>query len=83
MKKNIMDKGVPEEKIEVISNWIDTEKVQPVSKENNRLYDEFGISRDKFLVVYAGNFGAAQGADVVLEAAGLLENEKDIISPKR
>lgn len=78
MKKNIMDKGVPEEKIEVISNWIDTEKVQPVSKENNRLYDEFGISRDKFLVVYAGNFGAAQGADVVLKTAKLLENESDI-----
>lgn len=78
MKKNIMDKGVPEEKIEVISNWIDTEKVQPVSKENNRLYEEFGISRDKFLVVYAGNFGAAQGADVVLKAAKLLENESDI-----
>lgn len=78
MKKNIMDKGVPEEKIEVISNWIDTEKVQPVSKENNRLYNEFGISKDKFIVVYAGNFGAAQGADVVLKAAKLLENEQDI-----
>ena len=78
MKKNIMDKGVPQEKIEVISNWIDTDKVQPVSKENNRLYDEFGISKDKFLIVYAGNFGAAQGADVVLKTAKLLENETDI-----
>ena len=78
MKKNIMDKGVPEEKIEVISNWIDTDKVQPVLKQDNGLYDEFGISRDKFLVVYAGNFGAAQGADVVIETAKLLEGEKDI-----
>lgn len=78
MKTNIMQKGVSEEKIELISNWIDTEKVKPVSKEDNGLYDEFGIAKDKFLVVYAGNFGAAQGADVVLRAAELLK-DNDVI----
>lgn len=78
MKRNIMEKGVPEDKITVISNWIDTEEVQPVSKENNRLYEEFGISRDKFTVLYAGNFGAAQGADVVLKAAEALRENEDI-----
>lgn len=78
MKKNIMQKGVPEEKIELISNWIDTEKVKPVSKEDNGLYDEFGIAKDKFIVVYAGNFGAAQGADVVLRAAELLKDDADV-----
>lgn len=78
MKKNIMQKGVPEEKIELISNWIDTEKVKPVSKEANGLYDEFGIAKDKFIVVYAGNFGAAQGADVVLRTAELLKDDADV-----
>lgn len=78
MKKNIMQKGVPEEKIELISNWIDTEKVKPVSKEDNGLYDEFGIAKDKFIVVYAGNFGAAQGADVVLRTAELLKDDADV-----
>lgn len=78
MKRNIMEKGVPEEKITVVSNWIDTEEVQPVSKENNRLYEEFGISRDKFTVLYAGNFGAAQGADVVLKAAEALQDQEDV-----
>ena len=78
MKRNIMEKGVAEEKITVVSNWIDTEEVQPVSKENNRLYEEFGISRDKFTVLYAGNFGAAQGADVVLKAAEALQDQEDV-----
>ncbi len=77
-KRNIMAKGVPEDKIIVVSNWIDTDAVQPVEKENNTLYDEFGISRDKYIVVYAGNFGAAQGADVVLKAAEKLKDEADI-----
>ena len=79
MKRNIMAKGVPEEKVEVISNWIDAELVQPVAKEDNRLFEEFGIDREKFTVVYAGNFGAAQGADVVLEAAKLLPDVQFVI----
>jgi len=79
MKRNIVAKGVPEEKIEVISNWIDTDAVQPVAKSENCLFEEFGIQRDKFTVVYAGNFGAAQGADVVLEAAKLLPEVQFVI----
>ncbi len=78
MKKNIMDKGVPEDKVVVVSNWIDTDETKPVAKENNRLFEEFNLSRDKFTVVYAGNFGKAQGADVVLRAAELLRDNDGI-----
>lgn len=79
MADNIREKGVPDEKIRVVSNWIDTEAIQPVKKEDNRLFDEFGIDKEKFTVVYAGNFGAAQGADVVLEAAKLLPDVQFVI----
>ena len=78
MKRNIMEKGVSEDKIIVVSNWIDTEAVRPVPKEENRLFEEFGISRDKFTVLYAGNFGKAQGADVILQAAELLKEQEHI-----
>lgn len=78
MKRNILEKGVPEEKIVVVSNWIDTEATKPVAKEENRLYDEFGIDKNKFTVLYAGNFGKAQGADVVLQTAELLKDNNDI-----
>lgn len=78
MKRNILEKGVPEEKIAVVSNWIDTEATKCVAKEDNRLFEEFDIPRDKFIVLYAGNFGKAQGADVVLEAAEKLKDNKDI-----
>ena len=78
IKKNIMGKGVPEEKITVISNWIDTEEVKPIPKTENVLYEEFGISRDKFTVVYAGNVGKAQGAGVILDAAKLLYDRQDL-----
>lgn len=77
-KKNIMEKGVPEEKITVISNWIDTERIFPVNREENAVVQAFGIDPQKFIVVYAGNFGAAQGAEVVIDAAELLKDKEDI-----
>lgn len=71
-KKNIMAKGVSEEKIEVIYNWVDEKAVQPVAKEENPLFEEFGLSREKFTVVYAGNLGNAQNISIIVDAARLL-----------
>lgn len=69
IKENIKAKGVPEEKIVVIPNWIDTDAVRPVRRDENKLFDELGIDRDKFIVVYAGNLGMAQGIDTLIDAA--------------
>ena len=77
-KKNIMAKGVPEEKIVVIYNWVDENAVVPVAKADNPLYEEFGISRDKFHVVYAGNLGNAQNIDVIIDASAKLRSREDI-----
>lgn len=77
-KRNIMEKGVPEEKIVIVPNWVDLQKVQPVKKENNTLFDELSINKDSFNVVYAGNIGEAQGVDVILEAARKIEDNENI-----
>lgn len=77
-KWNIMEKGVPEDKIVVVYNWVDTEKIKPVVKDENPLYDEFGISKDKFNVVYAGNLGNAQNVMLLVEAAKKLKDDNDI-----
>lgn len=79
MRKNLLEKGVNENKIHLISNWIDTDKTKPVAREENRLFDEFAIDRSKFIVLYAGNFGEAQGAEIVLEAARKLADHKEIL----
>ena len=77
-KRNIMAKGVPEEKIVVIYNWVDENAVVPVAKGDNPLYEQFGISRDKFHVVYAGNLGNAQNIDVIIDTAAKLRDREDI-----
>lgn len=78
MKRNIMKKGVPENKITVVHNWIDTEQVKPVKKEDNYLFEKYQIPRDKFNVVYAGNLGYAQNIEVILKAAKQVEGNEDI-----
>ena len=77
-KRNIMAKGVPEDKIEVIYNWVDENAVVPIAKDDNILYDEFSLPKDKFYVVYAGNFGNAQNIDVIIRAAEQLKEHQDI-----
>ena len=77
-KRNIMNKGVPEDKIVVVYNWVDTEKIKPVVKDENPLYDEFGISKDKFNVVYAGNLGNAQNVMLLVEAAKKLKDDDSV-----
>lgn len=77
-KRNIMAKGVPEEKIEVIYNWVDENAIVPVKEEDNDLFEEFGISRDKFRVVYAGNLGNAQNIEIIVEAARRLKGNAQI-----
>lgn len=78
MKANIMKKGVPEDKISVVRNWIDTDRVKHIYREDNSLFDELKLSREEFYVVYAGNLGKVQGVDVILKAASLMKDYKDI-----
>ena len=78
VRKNLLNKGVSSEKLLTVNNWIDAEAVKPVRREDNRLFDEFGVDREKFIVLYAGNFGASQGTDVILDAAEMLKDDDRI-----
>ena len=78
-KKNIIKKGVQEDKIEVIYNWIDEESIVPIPRENNLLFDEFNLDKSKFYITYAGNLGNAQNIDIIIEAANKLKKYKDIM----
>lgn len=40
-KRNIMAKGVPEEKIVVVYNWVDQNAVKNVARKDNKLFDKY------------------------------------------
>ena len=68
-KQNIMEKGVPEEKIVIIENWIDTNEVVNIPREENKLFDKYNLPRDKFYITYSGNVGHTQNMDMLLDTA--------------
>ncbi len=78
MKETLIKKGVPADKITVIYNWIDTEATQPVAREDNPLFDELGLDRDKFYLTYAGNLGNSQNIDILVACAKALKDKEDI-----
>lgn len=77
-KNNIMAKGVPEEKIEVVYNWVDESAVYHVKRDNNPLFDRYGLDRRKFYVAYSGNIGYTQNMDLLVEVAKELDDFNDI-----
>ena len=62
-----MAKGVPEDKIVVIYNWVDQNAVVAVPREENKLFDKYGLDRSKFYIEYSGNIGLTQNMDMLLE----------------
>ena len=72
-KKNIMAKGVPEDKIVVVYNWVDQNKVVDVPREENKLFDVYGLDRSKFYITYNGNIGLTQNMDMLLDVAKELQ----------
>ena len=78
-KKNIMAKGVPEDKIAVVYNWVDQNKVVDVPREENKLFDAYGLERSKFYITYNGNIGLTQNMDMLLDVAKELQEEYEDI----
>lgn len=73
---NIVSRGFDKNKVHLITNGVDTEFFKKENRDE-KLREEWGI-KDKFAVCYAGIHGLAQGLEVIIDAAELLKEEKDI-----
>ena len=74
-KRNIMEKGVPEEKIVIIPNWVDTDQVYHIDRKDNVLFDRYDLDRDKYYICYSGNVGHSQNLNLLLDVAKIMEKE--------
>ena len=77
-KANLLAKGVPGEKVEVIPNWVDTEVLRPLPKDNP-VSRRHGLARS-FVVMYSGIISISSYDTLVriLEAAKLLADDPRI-----
>jgi len=78
LKKLLIQKGVPAEKISVIPVWLDPNEIKPLPRDN-AWRRENKIPIDKTVVLYAGTIGVISGAEIVADVAAILRDHKDIV----
>lgn len=77
-RENLLAKGVPGDKVEVLPNWVDASRFVPGSSSADRRL--LGAPNGETLVLHTGNMGAKQGLETVVDAAAQLEGEDIAIS---
>lgn len=77
MLEEVVADGGSRAKIEYHPLWIDTEVFHPDPAGAAQVREQYGWG-EKFVVLYGGNIGLAQGLDVLVEAARLLREHPDI-----
>lgn len=77
LARNVRSKSRAPDGVHVIPNFVDTAAIKPDERDNS-YRQEFGLT-GKTVVMYAGNIGMSQSLDIVLEAAGALSYEEDVI----
>jgi colanic acid biosynthesis glycosyl transferase WcaI len=77
--RNLRGKGVPEHKLAVLPNWVDTDFLKPGPK-NNPVSRRHGFD-GKFVVMYSGTISISsnRALERTLEAAALLAGDRDIL----
>jgi colanic acid biosynthesis glycosyl transferase WcaI len=68
--------GVPAEKLRLVYDWVDTELIRPLPR-NNAFSAEQGLD-GSFVVLYAGNMGLTHGLGTVVDAAAILKAQTGI-----
>ncbi len=77
MLEEVVADGASREKMECHPLWIDTRVFRPDPEGAAVVRRQHGWG-NKFVVLYGGNLGLAQGLDIFLEAGRLLKETKDI-----
>jgi colanic acid biosynthesis glycosyl transferase WcaI len=77
-KKNLEDKGVAPDKVKIIPNWVDTDFLKPMPKDNP-LARRLGIN-NRFVVMYSGTISISSISTLenILESADELRTDQDI-----
>ena len=76
-KRHIMARGIPGDKISIITNGADLERFEP-SERMNEVRRELGLPEGVFVASYIGTHGMAHGLGTVLRAAERLRDEPNV-----
>lgn len=76
MMLRLFQKGVDENRLRPFPNWVHCDVMRPLDDDvgfcRKSVREEFGISPEHFVALYAGNMGAKQGLETLTQAAEIL-----------
>jgi len=78
MKNKLIDLGVDSNKIKIIPNWSNGDKIYPVPTSENLLRQEWGL-QNKIIIGYSGNMGRAHEFETILNIAESLKNDDEFV----
>jgi colanic acid biosynthesis glycosyl transferase WcaI len=79
MRRRLEAKGARPDRVHVIPNWVDTDRLRPLGKAT-----QWARDRDfdrRFVVMHSGNVGHAQDLDSLVRAATFLRDLDDLVIP--
>ena len=68
MRQKIAEKGVPENSITVLRNWVNISNIKRIDRPNS-FREQLGIAPQDFVVLYSGQIGPKQALHLLLEVA--------------
>jgi len=76
MRRRLEEKGAPADRVRVIPNWVDTERLAPRDRANEWARN-VGLDK-RFVVMHSGNVGHAQDLDSLVRSATFLRDLEDL-----
>ena len=77
MVERLAEKGIADGAIRLFPNWVDCDVMRPLENAGS-LRAKFGLPENKRIALYAGNIGAKQGLDIVVDAARTCAGRDDL-----
>ena len=78
MREYLIGRGIAAARISICENWADEQRLRPLAAARSELRGRLGLE-NCFVAAYSGNLGRAHDATTILEAAGGLTSDPDIV----
>lgn len=76
MMEKLIDKRGQEAGSVLFPNWVDCDQVYPIERSSFR--DSLKLSDRQKVALYAGNIGAKQGLEILIDVARMLQDRQDL-----
>lgn len=77
MTRLLARKGVSDDRIVLLPNWVSLKHIQPLGRDES-LRAELAIPDEAVVVLYSGNMGEKQGLELIIEVAEILKSNPQV-----